>query len=837
MPLCTGAGDHTREQYPQERQARRAGRRRAIGIVAAAVAALGATAAATGSASAASGQFTQVLCADPTANRGVGGGLPTEIEVSSNNSRWNATASLSTCPQRYILSNEGIGISASGGSYAVGTYTQIKYKVPNGLELRAGHIYRAMWNYAPNNGYIALNQNAGNETGNIWAEPIHATERGDWFAGNINKRGVTTSSFPAENRVDLKVHPTNGWTIIAACVANATTCDWSDRAWEYRIYGGRMTLYDASDPSVSNLSGSMANSSTLRGSETVEFTASDIGSGVYRAALEVDGTVLARNVIDPNSGRCASLSTTDAYVFERAVPCKLNVGSGRVTFDTTRAPEGVHNVRVLVEDASGNQTIALSRRVEIDNLQPPTSTAAPTIAGSSAKVGVELTGTPGTWSATPTASVAYQWFRCLSSARAGDGVAGCDIIDGATAATYTPTSSDAYRRLTLRVTASNSEGTATAFSSPSPIVADEDGSTTSTLPVLTAAPQINGKVQVGSRVTVTTGTWRSSALVASFEYQWRVDGLAVEGATSSSFVPTVDQAYKQLSVVVTARNRNGSTSTTVDAGAIADTAGRTTEPRDEVREGEQERPPTPPSQGGEQPAPTPPAQPAPGPTPAVGQLNGSNAGPNATVTAAFAKGRKKLVVAAGKGAKVSGRLINSATRRPIGNAVLTMITTAPGRRAATKTVKTTAAGTFAVKLPRSATSSTIAFRYTERVGGATAASTKVAGEARVSLTVRSRLSWKASSAKRVLKFTGSISRPVPVKGKQFVEVQWKRGKTWATLAHPVAVNKKGQWTLKYAVGTNVRTGQRFQFRAAIRTTAAGYPFAASSTKAKWVRVK
>jgi hypothetical protein len=81
----------------------------------------------------------------------------------------------------------------------------------------------------------------------------------------------------------------------------------------------------------------------------------------------------------------------------------------------------------------------------------PVNTVLPTISGT-ATVGQVLTATAGTWTGVATITYAYQWLR--------DGV----VISRATSSTYTLVSADQTHKLSVKVTATNSLGSATATS-------------------------------------------------------------------------------------------------------------------------------------------------------------------------------------------------------------------------------------------------------------------------------------------------------------------------------------------------------------------------------------
>ena len=81
-------------------------------------------------------------------------------------------------------------------------------------------------------------------------------------------------------------------------------------------------------------------------------------------------------------------------------------------------------------------------------------------------------------------------------------------------------------------------------------------STGGNAPVLTAAPTISGTVKVGSTLTSSNGTFTGDATI-TYTYQWFADGVAIPGATGSTYdVPATDLGKKLMSRV-TAQNTSG----------------------------------------------------------------------------------------------------------------------------------------------------------------------------------------------------------------------------------------------------------------------------------------
>lgn len=92
-------------------------------------------------------------------------------------------------------------------------------------------------------------------------------------------------------------------------------------------------------------------------------------------------------------------------------------------------------------------------------------------------------------------------------------------------------------------------------------------------PANTVAPVASGGTSVGSVLSSTTGTWSGSPS-PTFTYQWRRNGIAISGATGSSYTVVVADAGALLTCLVTATNSAGAASAasnaiTIDAGSSA----------------------------------------------------------------------------------------------------------------------------------------------------------------------------------------------------------------------------------------------------------------------------
>ncbi|MGA9147562.1 MAG: BspA family leucine-rich repeat surface protein, partial [Candidatus Nanopelagicales bacterium] len=184
----------------------------------------------------------------------------------------------------------------------------------------------------------------------------------------------------------------------------------------------------------------------------------------------------------------------------------------------------------------------------VANAELPVNTATPAVSGTTT-VGQQLSSTTGSWDSDPTATYAYEWQRCAAVDCASPTVVGSDSSN------YTLVAADYGNYIRVKVTATNSGGSASAYSSATAQVAG-------TAPVNSVAPAVSGTPTVRSSVSVTTGTW-SGTPTPTYSYQWRTcttpdcsGGTVtnVDGATSDSYTIQNAQNALYLQAVVTATN-------------------------------------------------------------------------------------------------------------------------------------------------------------------------------------------------------------------------------------------------------------------------------------------
>jgi hypothetical protein len=199
----------------------------------------------------------------------------------------------------------------------------------------------------------------------------------------------------------------------------------------------------------------------------------------------------------------------------------------------------------------------------------PANTTQPAISGT-ATVGSTLTATQGAWTESPT-SFAFQWVRCPSGGGLPDG-SDCAAVGGATTQAYIVSAADVGFRLRVRVTASNADGSATAASNATALVAAQ-----SQAPVRVADPVVTGTARAGSTLTATQGQWSNNP--TSFAYQWvrcpasggnptGSDCAVIGGATTAAYQVSTADVGLRLRVRVTASNPDGSATSASNATAV-----------------------------------------------------------------------------------------------------------------------------------------------------------------------------------------------------------------------------------------------------------------------------
>ena len=216
----------------------------------------------------------------------------------------------------------------------------------------------------------------------------------------------------------------------------------------------------------------------------------------------------------------------------------------------------------------------------------PVNTSPPTISGSTI-AGQVLTAIDGTWSAVPTATYSYAWHVCtvsLPNGQADTVPVNCTAIPGATSATYTIDRSYYGKGLSVRVTATNSGGSASFMSVGSPTI--------ESLPFAITTPAISGGATTGSFLTAFYGTWvgytppstthrwyRCTSIVSAASDSLPAGCTATGTRNGQTYIVSTDDVGKYISAEVVGTNNKGSTSKwTASTAAITQAPGLESDP-------------------------------------------------------------------------------------------------------------------------------------------------------------------------------------------------------------------------------------------------------------------
>jgi hypothetical protein len=189
---------------------------------------------------------------------------------------------------------------------------------------------------------------------------------------------------------------------------------------------------------------------------------------------------------------------------------------------------------------------------------PPVVRAVPTIDGV-VQEEKTLTARNGEWDGKTPITYSYQWRLCRE-----DGT-GCADIVGQTKSTYTVRAADVNSSLRVRVTATNTDGSATAASRATPVAVSKTNPNPPRTgpPVVRSLPTVEGEAREEKILTAKNGEWDGRAPI-TYSYQWRLcraDGTAcadIAGQTNATYTVRAADVNSTLRVRVTAANPDGS---------------------------------------------------------------------------------------------------------------------------------------------------------------------------------------------------------------------------------------------------------------------------------------
>lgn len=214
----------------------------------------------------------------------------------------------------------------------------------------------------------------------------------------------------------------------------------------------QVVLRDNNAPSFSGApNGSLTSPTSIARVRTVNYSASDVGGGIFRQRLLADGKEVAAGAVDGNEGRCARYAVGNG--FSSPVPCRTTA-SGSLSYDTAGLSDGAHSLELQVFDATDENKVINSWSVQVDNAPPSVgevSVEGVAREGEALRCGAAVEG--------QSPRIAYQWLRSNAD--------GSDIkeIAGSTDAAYALVAGDVGKKLLCRVAATDGGGTTVRTSS------------------------------------------------------------------------------------------------------------------------------------------------------------------------------------------------------------------------------------------------------------------------------------------------------------------------------------------------------------------------------------
>ena len=182
----------------------------------------------------------------------------------------------------------------------------------------------------------------------------------------------------------------------------------------------------------------------------------------------ITGTPKVGETLTAQNGTWTNNPTAYQYQWQRCgtggAGCANVAGAVEKTYLLSTADAGrTMRVRVLAVNADGAAAARSAPTAVVASSAAPQNTDRPSILGEE-RVGQELTAEEGSWTNNPT-SYAYQWQRCDADGR------NCLPVVGANGKTYGVRTADVGFAMRVRVTARNADGSGSADSTLSAVVA------------------------------------------------------------------------------------------------------------------------------------------------------------------------------------------------------------------------------------------------------------------------------------------------------------------------------------------------------------------------------
>jgi hypothetical protein len=234
----------------------------------------------------------------------------------------------------------GFSFQSEFGTMTAGQSVWVRWTAAGGTKLvGVSAIWSGFDDHTPNRGWGTV-------------ELTQATDRQVLFAQNSPLSvGFGVAGQPP---FETAVAPSSWFEIRFKCLDQCPTAYMGDRYAQ--VPRARFDVDDSSAP-VGGLTGSATDAQTWSGVVRFGLNAADVGGGVYRAVVEVDGVDALSMPVGEPGPYCRDIGPSPSMnEFAAAQPCPARIEGGVLDVDSSKLPQGRHSVRVLLEDAAGNRT-------------------------------------------------------------------------------------------------------------------------------------------------------------------------------------------------------------------------------------------------------------------------------------------------------------------------------------------------------------------------------------------------------------------------------------------------------------------------------------------------
>src|SRR3954454_20159578 len=317
------------------------------------------------------------------------GGQAVSTDMVSNSAAWATT--LHNCGSPYwpwglMLSTSG----APGTSWLAGQYGEALVSAPPGTLITGGTLVRQMLDYHFEGGKVGSSYGFGYWLRTADGQTIEACggtgspppdgclPQPDGLARFANPvRQLTATKGPPPGPI-----VTPALRVALGCFLGRSSEGGGGLCY---IYTGREALgisqlalrvSESEAPVVRAVAGSPLSDAPVRARD-IAINASDSGLGLFRLLLYVDGKLTEAQPFDASRPACSDLNPASPDPYELPGAYVGPTGSTSRSFSLAGLPaDGQHDIRIAVEDAAGNATVALQLTVAfalpLDGLRCPT---------------------------------------------------------------------------------------------------------------------------------------------------------------------------------------------------------------------------------------------------------------------------------------------------------------------------------------------------------------------------------------------------------------------------------------------------------------------------------